>query len=154
MAPIRGIARPLLAALFVWGGIDEIRHPKDKLDLADRLLRQLRVDQDPGSVVRAHGAVEVVAGSTLALGIAPRLSALTLLGALVPTTVAGHPFWEEEEPSTRGAQQVQFLKNLAIVGGLLLAAVDTAGRPSVGWWARRAAARGVERVEHLVPGRD
>ena len=105
-------------------------------------------------MVRAHGAVEVVAGSTLALGIAPRLSALTLLGALVPTTVAGHPFWEEEEPSTRGAQQVQFLKNLAIVGGLLLAAVDTAGRPSVGWWARRAAARGVERVEHLVPGRD
>ena len=33
----------------------------------------------------------------------------------------------------RAQQRIQFLKNLAIFGGLLIAAADTAGRPSLAW---------------------
>ena len=30
------------------------------------------------------------------------------------------------------------MKNASVLGGLILAAVDTEGRPSLAWWARRA----------------
>jgi hypothetical protein len=39
----------------------------------------------------------------------------------------------------RGVTSIHFLKNLAIFGGLLIAAADTAGRPSLAWRSRHAA---------------
>lgn len=56
----------------------------------------------------------------LALNVAPKLAAAGLIGCLAPTTVVGHPFWKEESEAARGAQQTQFLKNLGLLGGLLL----------------------------------
>jgi uncharacterized membrane protein YphA (DoxX/SURF4 family) len=50
----------------------------------------------------------------------PRVAALVLAGSLVPTTLAGHRFWEEDDPKTRAAQQLQFLKNTSMLGGLLM----------------------------------
>ncbi len=61
-----------------------------------------------------------VFGATLALGIFPKLSALALIGSLVPTTVAGHAFWEETDPDARQMQATQFAKNAGIIGGLIL----------------------------------
>ena len=69
----------------------------------------------------------------------PRISSTVLAATLVPTTAAGHRFWEEKEPATKKAQRVQFFKNASIMGGLLLAAVDTEGKPGLAWRARRAA---------------
>lgn len=43
---------------------------------------------------------------------------------MLPTTVAGHPFWEIDDPAKRSQQRVQFLKNLGILGGLLVVAFD------------------------------
>jgi hypothetical protein len=43
---------------------------------------------------------------------------------MVPTTVAGHPFWEIDDPVKRSQQRVQFLKNTGIFGGLLVLALD------------------------------
>jgi hypothetical protein len=65
----------------------------------------------------------------------------------VPTTLAGHRFWEHEDPKERFGQLSHFLKNLGLLGGLLIAAVDTEGKPSVGYRARRAARRAAEGTE-------
>ena len=65
----------------------------------------------------------------LAAGFLPRVGAMAIAATLVPTTLAGHPFWKEEDPAKRKAQRIQFLKNMAMMGGVLLAAVDTAGKP-------------------------
>jgi len=43
---------------------------------------------------------------------------------MVPTTIAGHPFWEIDDPVKRSQQRVQFLKNTGILGGLLVLALD------------------------------
>ena len=58
----------------------------------------------------------------------------------MPTTAAGHRFWEEKDPQRKAQQRVHFFKNASMLGGLLLAAVDTEGKPGVAWRARRAAA--------------
>src|SRR5205807_669938 len=55
-----------------------------------------------------------------------------------PTTLAAHRFWEEEDPELRSQQQVHFVKNLGLLGGLMLAAADTEGKPSLAWRARHA----------------
>ncbi|MHB1582153.1 MAG: DoxX family protein, partial [Acidimicrobiales bacterium] len=141
MSLSRRLARPMLAAMFIYGGLDALRNPRPKVERAEKVTGQLPVDQDTETLVRANGAAQVAAGGMLALGWFPRLSAAVLAGSLVPTTLAGHAFWEEEEDEgSRAAQTTHFLKNLSMMGGLLLAALDTEGRPSVSYRASHRAA--------------
>ena len=143
MTVLRAVARPMLASIFVIQGLDTMLHPERVAPRADPVVRPL-AELLPGvagqteDAVRLNGAVQFTAGSLLALGIAPRLSALAIAATLVPTTVAGHRFWEVEDDKERAQQRIHFLKNLAIFGGLLIAAADTAGRPSLAWRSRHA----------------
>ena len=118
------VARPLLAGMFVYGGLDAFRNPAGKVPRAEKVAPDIAnlvgVDADTEQLVQFNGAVQVAAGITLALGIFPRVSALALAGSLIPTTLAGHRFWDEEDDGARGAQTIQFLKNAAMFGGLLL----------------------------------
>ena len=146
---VRRIARPLLAAPFVYGGISTLRKPQDRVPGADPVVEKIaetadkqlpvQVPRDVQQWVQADAAVKVAAGSLFALGKAPRLTALVLSASIVPTTLAGHRFWEHEDPTERFGQISNFLKNTGLLGGLLLAAVDTEGKPSVGYRARKTA---------------
>jgi uncharacterized membrane protein YphA (DoxX/SURF4 family) len=53
-----------------------------------------------------------------------RLAATALAVSMLPTTVAGHPFWNVDDPVKRHQQRTQFFKNLGILGGLLVVALD------------------------------
>ena len=68
---------------------------------------------DVEQVVRLNGAVQLVAGSMLALGRVPRLSALAIAASLLPTTYAGHRFWETDDKQERTQQRIHFLKNVS-----------------------------------------
>lgn len=80
----------------------------------------------------------------------PRLASTLLAATLVPTTLAGHRFWEEEDDGAKANQQVHFFKNVSMLGGLLLAGVDTEGKPGVAWRARRAAVDAKREARHLA----
>ncbi len=148
MTIVRLAARPLLASMFVVGGLDSVRNAGKKADAAepvtDRLVPLLRkaipqLPEDPATLVRINGAAQIGAALMLATGRLPRTSATVLAATLVPTTAAGHRFWEEKDPQRKATQRVHFFKNASMLGGLLLAAVDTEGKPGVAWRARRAA---------------
>ncbi|RKS71405.1 DoxX-like protein [Motilibacter peucedani] len=144
MTLVRRLARPCIAGIFISGGLDQLRAPQTKSEKADPVAQPITkalpwLPEDTETLVRVNGAVQVGAGALLALGKLPRLSALALAASLVPTTAAGHAFWSAPDGATRAAQRTQFLKNLSILGGLLLAAVDTAGDPSLAWRAKHAA---------------
>ena len=146
---VRRIARPLLAAPFVYGGISTLRKPQDRVPGARPVVEKIthaadkqlpvQLPKDVELWVKADAAVNVVAGALFGLGRLPRLTALVLAGSIVPTTLAGHRFWEHTDPTERFGQISNFLKNAGLLGGLLLAAVDTEGKPSVGYRARRVA---------------
>jgi putative oxidoreductase len=146
---VRRIARPLLAAPFIYGGISTLRKPQDRVPGAAPVVEKIaatadkqlpvQVPRDVQQWVQADAAVKVAAGSLFALNKLPRLTALVLSASIVPTTLAGHRFWEHEDPTERFGQISNFLKNTGLLGGLLLAAVDTEGKPSVGYRARRSA---------------
>ena len=119
------LARPLFAGIFIMGGLDSARNPAGKVEKADavvpKITEPLGLSGDTATFVRVNGVAQLVAASAFALGVLPRLAAGTLFATLVPTTLAGHRFWEEDSAAARNAQELQFLKNLAIMGGLLLA---------------------------------
>ena len=130
------LARPMLASMFVTGGIDEFRNAKalapaaqpvtDKVTplIVSKVPPSVPLPSDAAGWVRLNGAVKVGAGLMLATGRFPRLSALALAASLAPTTFAGHPFWKEQDPEKKSTQKTQFFKNVSMTGGLLLAAVD------------------------------
>ncbi|MCK8674539.1 DoxX family membrane protein [Rhodococcus sp. NPDC003382] len=158
---LRRIARPMLASIFIAGGVDALRSPSGKADAAQPGLEQAlamlpnsvteRIPDNPEVLVRVNGAVQVGAGALLAVGKAPRIASLVLAGTLVPTTVAGHDFWNVEDPAKRAMQRTQFIKNVSLLGGLLIAAADTEGKPSLGWRGRRAARHAQEKVVAVLP---
>jgi putative oxidoreductase len=153
----RRVARPLLSSIFLAGGWDAVRNPEGKVKKADPVAQAIAnrvpgLPQDTEALVRINGAVMVGAGALLAVGKYPRLAALALIGTILPTTYAGHRFWEETDEITRAQQRIHFIKNLGVLGGLILAAVDTEGAPSLSWRARRRAER-TSRSLHAGPTR-
>jgi putative oxidoreductase len=148
MSLVRMLARPMLGSFFVVHGAKRLRDPDaavaDAKPVTDRMAPVIdkyapRVPTDPRSLVRINGGVQLGAGLLLATGRFPRLSSLALAASLVPTTIAGHPFWQTEDPAERSRQRTDFLKNVGLAGGLLLSGVDTEGRPGLRWRAKRAA---------------
>ena len=91
----------------------------------------------------------MVGGLALATGRFPRLAALVLAASLAPTTYAGHRFWEEKDKTQRANQQIHFFKNVSMFGGLLIAAVDTEGKPGVAWRASHAMGTAKREAKHL-----
>ncbi|MBN0042586.1 DoxX family protein [Streptomyces actuosus] len=143
MSLMRLAGRPMLASMFIAGGMESVRRPERVAPAAEPVVRPIaaRAPLVPSSIeqaVRLSGAVQVVSGVMLSTGRIPRVAALTMAGTLVPTTLAGHRFWEAEDPAERARQRVHFLKNASVFGGLLIAAADTAGAPSLVWRGRQA----------------
>src|SRR2546423_8133289 len=118
MTLLSSVARPLLGGIFIYGGLDSVRQPEPKVPAAEkvvgggasRLPGKDAIGFDSAEVVRINGAVQVAAGVALALGVLPRVAALALIGSLVPTTAAGHRFWEQDDPGARRQQTIHFLK--------------------------------------------
>ena len=114
--PIRVVGRVGLAAMFITGGADAMLAPGPRTTKA----AELGVPLDPELAVRVNGAAMLVAGIALALGLWPRLAAGVLAGTLVPTTLAGHPYWQLDDPAARRQQRTHFYKNVGLFGGALL----------------------------------
>src|SRR5215469_4360146 len=127
------VASPLIASIFIRGGLDAAMNPERKVKKAEKVTGPIaqRVDvlpDDTEKLVQLNGVTQVVAGAMLSLGIFRRLSAAVLIGTLVPTTLAGHRFWEELDEDARNQQITQLAKNLGLLGGLLLIATETTRR--------------------------
>jgi putative oxidoreductase len=155
MALSRRIARPMLASIFIAGGLEALSNPEGKVKAAEVVVGPIRervssIPDDPETLVRLNGAVQVVSGCLLAVGRFRRLASVALICSIIPTTYAGHRFWEEADDTTRTQQRMHFFKNLGLLGGLILAALDTEGEPSLSWRAKR---RGHQLEAALAMGR-
>lgn len=131
---VRRLARPMLSAVFVVAGFNTLRNPDAAAPAAAAFMDKAKsvvpqplgglLPKDGAAAVRFNGAVHVVAGLLLATGRVPRLASLTLAASLIPTTVAGHAFWAQDDPAARRQHLLQFAKNVSVMGGLMLAATD------------------------------
>ncbi len=148
MSVSRLIARPLLASGFIFGAVSALRNvdqlaPK-AAPLTDKVVPAAKkagipLPEDTATLVRINAGVQIVGGLALATGKAPRLGSLLLAGSIVPTTIVGHAFWAESDPSAKKTHMMAFFKNVSMLGGAIIAAGDTDGKPGVAWRAKRAA---------------
>ena len=128
LGALRPPARLLTGSTYAVLGYGALREPGPRVAPAAAFIAPIRKEVPlpitDEQVVRVNGGIQVACGVLLALGLAPRLAALALAGSMIPTTLAGHSFWAENDPAVRKQQQVQFHKNMAMIGGLLFAALD------------------------------
>ena len=74
------------------------------------------------------------------------LASAALALTVVPGSLGGHTFWTESDPQRKADERRAFLTDISLIGGLIIAAVDTEGKPSLGWRGRRAARKVSEAV--------
>jgi hypothetical protein len=98
-----------------------------------------------------NAAVQVGGGLLLATGKLPRLASAALAFTVIPGSVGGHMFWNEADPQRKADERRAFMTDLSLLGGLIIAAVDTEGKPSLGWRGRRAARKVSEAVSSALP---
>jgi len=75
--------------------------------------------------VQASGTLMILGGLSLLTGYKPKLGSALITAFLTGVTPSMHRFWSEENPQQRQAEMINFMKNVALVGGAMLAA----GRP-------------------------
>ncbi|MDF9617074.1 DoxX family protein [Pseudomonas entomophila] len=119
------IARILLMLLFVLSGWS-------KLTGFEGTVAYMTSLGAPAPMLAAAIAVimEFLVAILLILGFYTRPLALLLALFVLGTALLGHPFWNMVDPE-RSANMTQFLKNLSIIGGLLVLAVSGPGRFSL-----------------------
>ncbi|HYO04964.1 MAG TPA: DoxX family protein [Mycobacterium sp.] len=157
---IRRIARPMLATTFITRGVEALRSPKPAADAARPTLEGLSKLPDPvgpnvptnaETVAKVTAGVQIGAGLLLAVGRLPRLSSAALAVSVVPGSLGGHAFWNETDPARKAAERRALFTDVGLIGGLIIASVDTEGKPSLGWRGRRAARKVTERVSGVLP---
>ncbi len=158
---IRRIARPLLSVVFIGQGIDSLRNPKLAAEAAAPAVGGLQalpgpvgssIPSDPQTFAQINAAVQIGGGLLLATGKMPRVASAALALTVLPANLGAHMFWTEADPQRKAEKRQGFLTDLSLLGGLLIASADTAGKPSLGWRGRRAAERLSERVSSALPG--
>lgn len=153
MSIVRSLARPLLAAPFIYEGVQTFQQPERVLaglpvsfaDV-DAQLAKTSVPADAETILKVAGGVAAVAGTALALNKVPRVAALALLATTSVGLAGRKRVWELE-----GTERLEELKaiagDLGLLGGVLLAAVDTDGKPSLAYRVDKLIERGQKSAE-------
>lgn len=107
-------SRIALAAPFISGGLG---YWQDR-DARVQMVQKLGYPR-PAEAALLDAVVKVGCGAALGLGILPRFAAAALLANLGPMTVSMYAYWSLDDPAARVRQRNDFIKNVALGGGLL-----------------------------------
>ncbi|WP_426996277.1 DoxX family protein [Pseudarthrobacter sp. N5] len=154
MSFVRFLARPMLASSFVLAGLDKLKNADDTAEQLSPMLRRasesLPFPTSEKVLARVIGGTQVGAGVLFALGKYARLSATVLAVISALNTFVE---WRSADISTkegREARRNQLLKSISLTGGVLLASVDTAGKPSLAWRAEHFTADAKKNANQLA----
>ncbi|SIS41147.1 Uncharacterized membrane protein YphA, DoxX/SURF4 family [Corynebacterium appendicis CIP 107643] len=158
---IRKLARPMLASVYIADGVKTVTNSSEYANDAERVVETIKsalpsqyaqyIPSDPETVAKINGGLKIGAGSTFALGKAPRLSAGLLAVSTVGTLLGRNAFWEAKNEDDKQRRRNGAMTNVALLGGVLLASADTEGKPGLAWRAQDAAKRGKKNVQQALP---
>jgi putative oxidoreductase len=136
------LGRVLFGGFFLYNGINHLLNAEKMTPYA-----QSKGVPVPELAVKLTGVSLLVGGSSLLLGVKPKLGAAAILGFLAGVSPIMHDFWRNEDPKERETNMIDFMKNAALAGGALaLMGVDEpweasvpVGQPRLGKKLRKAA---------------
>lgn len=132
------LARLCLSAIFILSGINKIVYYR----ATESFMLENGMTLVPLFLILSI-VIEVLAGIFLLVGYKPRGAALLLALYLIPVTYVFHHFWDLSGEQQQN-QMINFLKNLAIFGGLLSVACAYSAR-------RLCSAVGPDKTEPTLP---
>ncbi len=136
----------MLASSFILSGLDRLRHAdqtaKQLSPVLSAAVQALPIATDEKMLARVIGGTQLGAGVMLAAGKFSRLSALLLTLTSTLNAVVEYRTADSSTSEGRTQRRHQLLKNVSLSGGMLLAAVDTAGKPGLAWRAGHLAEAG------------
>ena len=150
----------MLSAVFIGQGVETLLKPATSADAAQPTIDALRtlpdpvgskVPSNPQTAARINAAVQVGGGVLLATGKLSRIASAMLACTVIPGSLGAHLFWNETDPQRKVEQRRNFLTDVSLLGGLIIASADTEGKPSLGWRGRQAAGRISGAVSAAVP---
>ena len=108
------IGRLLFGGFFLYNGINHFKELKNMAQYA-----KSKNVPAPDVAVAASGAALVIGGTSLLLGVKPKMGAMAIAGFLAGVSPVMHDFWKQENPEQRQMEMIQFSKNMALLGGTL-----------------------------------
>ena len=123
---VYALGRLALVAIFIQSGFGKLMAPEG-------LTGMLTNKGLPAPMALAYlaGVVELGLGFLVAIGWQTRLAGAGLIVFTIIATLIAHNFWDMADAAARRANQIHFMKNLAIIGALLMVMANGAGRYAV-----------------------
>ena len=114
------LGRLIFGGYFVTAGLNHFKEREH--------MQQYAADKNvpvPALAVTGTGAVMMLGGASILLGIKPKWGAAAIIGFLAGVSPIMHNFWAVEDPKQREDDMINFTKNVALAGaGLALASVE------------------------------
>jgi putative oxidoreductase len=130
------IGRCTIGILFIPDGLDKLMYFGR---FAESLARRGLPFPDAWAV--AGVAADLGGSIAVLIGFEVRWAALAMIAFVAMASALSHRYWQIADPAQHRAQEAQFYKNLALIGGFLFLRVAGAGAYSVDAWRRRKAPR-------------
>jgi putative oxidoreductase len=108
------IGRLVFGGFFLYNGINHLKERKQLGQYAESKNVPLAE-----AAVAATGVALIAGGTSILLGIKPKLGAAAIAGFLAGVSPVMHNFWSVQDPNQRMNEMVNFSKNLALLGGAL-----------------------------------
>jgi putative oxidoreductase len=108
------IGRILFGGFFLYSGINHLMQRKNMA-----AYTASKGVPKPEIAVTAAAVPLIVGGTSMLLGLKPKLGAIAILGFLAGVSPVMHDFWRNEDPNERMNNMASFMKNLALAGGAL-----------------------------------
>ena len=109
------IGRIIFGGYFIMGGLNHFA----KLDFMSGYAKAKGAPA-PKLAVRGSGMLLILGGLSMLLGVVPVIGIILLLIFLLSVTPVMHAFWKVDDPMARMGEMVNFMKNTALFGALLM----------------------------------
>jgi putative oxidoreductase len=108
------LGRLIFGGFFLYSGIHHFQEKKSMAQYA--AAKNVPV---PDLAIPATGALLLLGGASVLLGVKPKIGTLAIMGFLAGVTPMIHDFWTSEDPQRRQTEMAQFMKNVALFGAAM-----------------------------------
>ncbi len=115
IATLSFIGRILFGAYFAYSGYNHFKNQKSLTAYAKH-----KGVPSPSLAVTVSGILLIIGGVGFFLNIMIVQASIALIAFMVPTTLMMHAFWKEKDANAKMNEQLSFMKNLALIGALLM----------------------------------
>ena len=115
------VGRIIFGGYFINSGINHFMRLKMMSDYA-----KMKGVPMPSVSVAFTGLILILGGLSMVLGVYPNVGLVLLVVFLIPVSFMMHSFWKIQDPQMKMGEMVNFMKNMALIGAvLMLSAIPT-----------------------------